>query len=98
MTTYKAGMIKAKLNPKVKDLGDGFKVRRALPFATHRSVGPWVFFDHFGPVEFHPGSGMDVSGHIRILVSQQSPIFLRVKSFIATALETLFPFVRVRLI
>ncbi|MEO5770669.1 MAG: pirin family protein, partial [Burkholderiaceae bacterium] len=32
-----------------KDLGGGFTVRRLLPAATRRAVGPFVFFDHFGP-------------------------------------------------
>ena len=33
-----------------KDLGGGFTVRRLLPAARQRSVGPFIFFDHFGPV------------------------------------------------
>jgi redox-sensitive bicupin YhaK (pirin superfamily) len=37
------------LQPHDKDLGGGFKVRRLLPAALRRSVGPFVFFDHFGP-------------------------------------------------
>ncbi len=32
-----------------KDLGGGFTVRRALPSAQQQAVGPFVFFDHFGP-------------------------------------------------
>lgn len=28
-----------------------------------RSVGPFVFFDHMGPVEFQPGQGIDVPPH-----------------------------------
>jgi redox-sensitive bicupin YhaK (pirin superfamily) len=34
-----------------RDLG-GFEVGRVLPQAGHRSVGPFVFFDHMGPVNF----------------------------------------------
>jgi redox-sensitive bicupin YhaK (pirin superfamily) len=34
-----------------RDLG-GFEVGRVLPQAVHRSVGPFVFFDHMGPVAF----------------------------------------------
>ena len=37
-----------------KDLGGGFLVRRLLPAATRRSVGPFVFFDHFGPATERP--------------------------------------------
>lgn len=33
------------------DLGGGFVVGRVLPFRLHRSVGPFVFFDHAGPSE-----------------------------------------------
>lgn len=32
-----------------------FTVRRALPDRERRSVGPWVFLDHFGPFEVTPG-------------------------------------------
>ena len=38
-----------------KDLG-GFHVRRVLPFAKHRMVGPWIFFDHMGPASFAAGT------------------------------------------
>lgn len=30
----------------------GFDVGRVLPFAQHRMVGPFIFFDHMGPVTF----------------------------------------------
>ena len=32
-----------------------FSVRRALPDAQRKSVGPWVFLDHFGPFRVRPG-------------------------------------------
>lgn len=48
------------------DLGDGFMVRRMLPDASVRRVGPFVFFDHFGPVRLPPGKGMDVRPHPHI--------------------------------
>ncbi|MDQ6684334.1 MAG: pirin family protein, partial [Pseudomonadota bacterium] len=41
------------LHPQVRDLG-GFSVRRLLPQASRPSVGPFVFFDHFGPLEVLP--------------------------------------------
>src|SRR5437762_879298 len=41
--------------PPVRDLGDGFKVRRALPSAQRRMVGPFIFLDHFGPTVFRAG-------------------------------------------
>ena len=37
--------------PRTRDLG-GFGVRRALPFRTRQMVGPFIFFDQMGPVEF----------------------------------------------
>ena len=48
------------------DLGDGFRVRRLLPALEARHVGPFVFYDHMGPVDFAPGKGMDVRPHPHI--------------------------------
>ena len=49
-----------------KDLGGGFTVRRLLPDARQRSIGPFVFFDHFGPVAEVPGVNHDVRPHPHI--------------------------------
>jgi len=49
-----------------RELGDGFSVARVLPQAGQRTVGPFVFFDYFGPVEFKPGHGIDVRPHPHI--------------------------------
>ena len=54
--------------PRSVDL-DGFSVRRALPNASRRTVGPFVFFDHFGPAEFKSGHGLDVRPHPHIGLS-----------------------------
>ena len=51
---------------KAHDLGDGFFVTRLLPQAARRSIGPFVFFDYFGPVDFAPGKGIDVRPHPHI--------------------------------
>ncbi len=51
--------------PRSVDLG-GFSVRRALPHAKRRMVGPFIFFDHIGPAEFRAGQGMDVRPHPHI--------------------------------
>ena len=48
--------------PRSVDLG-GFSVRRALPHSKRRMVGPFIFFDHFGPAEFRSGQGIDVRPH-----------------------------------
>ncbi|MEZ6028423.1 MAG: pirin family protein [Hyphomonadaceae bacterium] len=50
------------IEPRERDIG-GFSVRRLLPFAKRRSVGPFVFFDHLGPAVFPPGKGIDVRPH-----------------------------------
>jgi len=55
--------------PRSVDLGEGFAVRRALPHAARRTVGPFVFFDHFGPAEFRSGHGLDVRPHPHIGLS-----------------------------
>ncbi|MES2325149.1 MAG: pirin family protein [Pseudomonadota bacterium] len=49
-----------------KDLGGGFKVRRLLPAAAKQTVGPFIFFDHFGPIEAAPDANHDVRPHPHI--------------------------------
>src|SRR6185503_9099271 len=54
------------MNPitgKAHDLGGGFFVTRLLPQMARRSIGPFVFFDYFGPADFAPGKGIDVRPH-----------------------------------
>ncbi len=51
---------------KAHDLGDGFFVTRLLPQMARRSIGPFVFLDYFGPVDFAPGKGIDVRPHPHI--------------------------------
>ena len=52
--------------PPVRDLGDGFTVRRALPSAHRRMVGPFIFFDQMGPVVLEARRGLDVRPHPHI--------------------------------
>lgn len=66
-------MIIIKGNP--RDLGDGFHVSRILPSPGHRMVGPFVFFDYFGPVEFAPGKGIDVRPHPHIGLATVTYLF-----------------------
>ncbi len=61
--------------PRTVDLGDGFSVRRALPSARTRMVGPFIFFDHFGPAEFKAGSGLDVRPHPHIGLATVTYLF-----------------------
>jgi redox-sensitive bicupin YhaK (pirin superfamily) len=63
------------LQPHDKDLGGGFKVRRLLPAAMQRSVGPFVFFDHFGPATELPGSQHDVRPHPHIGLATVTYLF-----------------------
>ncbi len=59
------GSIELVVQPRVTELGD-LEVRRVLPSRDRRSVGPFVFFDHMGPAEFPPGSGISVRPHPHI--------------------------------
>ncbi|MDE1883371.1 MAG: pirin family protein [Rhodospirillales bacterium] len=53
------------ITPITHDIG-GLRVRRALPHAKQRMVGPFVFLDHIGPATFEPGHGLDVRPHPHI--------------------------------
>ena len=63
------------LHPADKDIGGGFKVRRLLPAAKRRSVGPFVFFDHFGPATEQPGNAHDVRPHPHIGLATVTYLF-----------------------
>lgn len=54
------------LEPALRELSPGFAVRRALPVARRRTVGPFVFFDHFGPVALARAEDADVRPHPHI--------------------------------
>lgn len=58
-----------------KDLGGGFLVRRLLPAAARRSVGPFIFFDHFGPSREEPGVNHDVRPHPHIGLATVTYLF-----------------------
>lgn len=58
-----------------KDLGGGFVVRRLLPSAARQSVGPFLFFDHFGPVTEEPGQNRDVRPHPHIGLATVTYLF-----------------------
>ena len=58
-----------------KDLGGGFIVRRLLPDARRRNVGPFIFFDHFGPAEELPGVDHDVRPHPHIGLATVTYLF-----------------------
>ncbi len=62
------------IKPQEKDLGE-FTVRRVLPHADKRAVGPFVFFDHMGPAEFPPGEGIQVRPHPHIGLATVTYLF-----------------------
>lgn len=62
------------LDSHVKDLG-GFTVKRALPSAQRRMVGPFIFFDHMGPATFVPGQGLEVRAHPHIGLATVTYLF-----------------------
>lgn len=57
------------------DLGGGFAVRRVLPSVKRRMVGPFIFLDHFGPMDVPPGGGMEVRPHPHIGLATVTYLF-----------------------
>ena len=68
-------MILHQLTGHEKDLGGGFIVRRLLPEVRQRNVGPFIFFDHFGPAEELPGVNHDVRPHPHIGLATVTYLF-----------------------
>ncbi len=62
------------IDPRSRDLG-GFEVRRILPIAKQRMVGPFVFYDHLGPAVFPAGKGIDVRPHPHIGLATVTYLF-----------------------
>lgn len=54
------------INPRLKELGDGFTVRRSLPSKEKKMVGPFIFWDHMGPVTLEDNKEMVVRSHPHI--------------------------------
>jgi hypothetical protein len=69
-------MIELVIDQRRKDLG-GFEVGRVLPYAPHRMVGPFIFFDHMGPVDMAAGISrkVDVRPHPHIGLSTVTYLF-----------------------
>jgi len=63
------------LPPRAKDLGGGFMVRRLLPAFHRQAVGPFVFFDHFGPIIARPEDNHDVRPHPHIGLATVTYLF-----------------------
>ncbi|CAO3437328.1 pirin family protein [Azospirillum doebereinerae] len=60
--------------PRSSDIG-GLEVRRALPSAQRRMVGPFVFLDQMGPALLRAGSGLDVRPHPHIGLATVTYLF-----------------------
>lgn len=62
------------IQPRDRDLG-GFSMRRVLPTARRRMVGPWIFFDHMGPAQFPAGQGIKVRPHPHVNIATVTYLF-----------------------
>jgi hypothetical protein len=60
--------------PSAKDIGS-FEVRRALPTAKRRLVGPFIFFDRMGPAILRAGQALDVRPHPHIGLATVTYLF-----------------------
>jgi redox-sensitive bicupin YhaK (pirin superfamily) len=58
-----------------KDLGGGLLVRRFLPSAVKQAVGPFIFFDHFGPLDVPLDADHDVRPHPHIGLATVTYLF-----------------------
>ena len=69
-------MLERVIEQRRRDLG-GFEVGRVLPVAGQRMVGPFIFFDHMGPIDFAPGvpRSVDVRPHPHIGLSTVTYLF-----------------------
>jgi redox-sensitive bicupin YhaK (pirin superfamily) len=63
------------LSPHARDLGGGLTVHRLLPSALRQAVGPFLFFDHFGPITAQPGDDFDVRPHPHIGLATVTYLF-----------------------
>lgn len=64
------------LKPHVKQLGEGFTVRRLLPGHPHKMIGPFIFFDHMGPAQLDAGAtGLQVRPHPHIGLATVTYLF-----------------------
>ncbi|MGX5846454.1 pirin family protein [Mesorhizobium sp. PL10] len=71
---FASDQIELMVIPNAKDI-DGFQVRRALPTARRRLVGPFIFFDRMGPAILRAGQALDVRPHPHIGLSTVTFLF-----------------------
>ena len=68
-------LIETVIETREREIVDGFKVRRALPSARRRMVGPFIFFDQMGPEILRSGFGLDVAPHPHIGLATVTYLF-----------------------
>lgn len=70
-------MIEMVIEQRKRSIGSSFEVGRVLPFAKRRMVGPFIFFDHIGPMDLAPGldRSADVRPHPHIGLSTVTYLF-----------------------
>lgn len=70
-------MIELVIEQRRRSLGGGMEVGRVLPFPRRRMVGPYIFFDHMGPLDLPPGvdRSVDVRPHPHIGLSTVTYLF-----------------------
>lgn len=71
---FASDQIELMVVPSSKDIG-GFAVRRALPTAKRRLVGPFIFFDRMGPAILRGDQAMDVRPHPHIGLATVTYLF-----------------------
>lgn len=68
-------MVNLVIQSKAKDLGDNFLVKRSIPIAKKRMIGPFIFWDHMGPVKLSGEKTMKVRSHPHIGLSTLTYLF-----------------------
>jgi redox-sensitive bicupin YhaK (pirin superfamily) len=70
-------MVELVIEQRRRNLGGGMEVGRVLPFPTRRMVGPYIFFDHIGPMDIPAGvaRSADVRPHPHIGLSTVTYLF-----------------------
>lgn len=64
-----------RISGRVTNLVNNFHVRRLLPAAARRSVGPFIFFDHFGPATLAAETNSDLGVHPHIGIATVTYLF-----------------------
>jgi redox-sensitive bicupin YhaK (pirin superfamily) len=71
---HSADAIDLVIRARLRDVA-GSAIRRALPSMRRRLVGPFIFFDHAGPIDVPAGQGTDVRPHPHIALATVTYLF-----------------------